>query len=108
MKTIYKKLVEIKLSYKEDRYCCKTMSISNDKSSIDKKIWKYSSINPRHDKTISLRFDSIFKGLKIPLYILYFITFECFAFKKGLNQTFWDTKDLCTQINKMDNSKYYK
>ena len=42
------------------------MNFSNDKTVIYKKIWRCTSTNPKNDKNISIRIDSIYEVLKVP------------------------------------------
>ena len=73
--------------YKEYKcqVCYKLMKLSTHKTVIYKKIRRYTSTNQKNDKKINIRIDSIYEGLKVPLYILYFITFECFAPNKSIS-----------------------
>ena len=78
--------------------CEKKMNISKDKAFLDKKIFRCVSNCPKHDEKISLRINSVYENIKIPLFMLYFITFECYSFNKSINKTLLDVKDLSNQI----------
>ena len=74
---IYNNLVNMKIlvNHYSCPICFKKMNISNDKGVLDKKVFCCVSNNPKHDKNISLRINSVFENIKAPLFILYFVTF---------------------------------
>ena len=81
------------------------MNISNDNGVLDKKVFLSVSSNPKHDKKISLRIKSVFENIKAPLFIFYFITFECFFINESINKTLIEVKELCKQLNKNSTTK---
>lgn len=56
-------------------------------------------------KKISLRINFVYENIKVPLFILYFITFECFKINKSINKALRDVKDLCSQRNEINSTK---
>ena len=72
----------------------------NDNSTIDKKIFRCSGNNPDHDSKINIRKNSIYEGFQIPLFILYYLTLECFPFNKGVNKSLIEIDEICKKINK--------
>ena len=99
---IYKKLIDIHLLQKEFQCakCGKIMVMVNDNSTIDKKIFRCRGNNPIHDSKINIRKNSIYEGFQIPLYILYYLTLECFPFNVGVNKSLIEIDGLCKKINK--------
>ena len=60
------------------------MNIFKDKAFLDKKIFLCVSNYPKHDEKISLRINSVYENIKVPLLMLCFITFKCLALIKAL------------------------
>ena len=81
--------------------CHNRMKLSNDNSVLDKKLWRCKSTSPKHYIKKNLRINSIFENIKVPLSLLYFITFECFSMNKGINKTLLEEKDLSAQIKEI-------
>ena len=63
------------------------------------------SNNPKYDKKISLRINSVFENIKALLFILYFVTFEYFFINKSINKALIEVKELCKQLNKICTTK---
>ena len=99
---IYKKLIDIHLLQKEFQCekCGKIMVMVNDNSTTDKKIFRCRGNNPKHDSKINIRKNSIYEGFQIPLFILYYLTLECFPFNKGVNKSLIEIDEICKKINK--------
>ena len=99
---IYQKLTDIHLLQKEFKCdkCGKTMVMVNDNSAIDKKIFRCRGNNPKHDIKINIRKNSIYEEFQIPLFILYYLTLECFPFNKGVNKSLIEIDEICKKINK--------
>lgn len=79
--------------------CGKNMRLASDKASIDNKVWRCRSKNPKHDVKISIPVNSIFEGVKVKLNILYFLIFNCFTYNKSINKSYNDVKDLSQHLN---------
>ena len=103
---IYKKLIDIHLLQKEFQCakCGKIMVMVNDNSTIDKKIFRCRGNNPKHDIKINIRKNSIYEEFQIPLFILYYLTLECFIFNKGVNKSLIEIDEICKKINKPSTS----
>ena len=103
---IYTKLVNLKLL--ENNYrcpkCYNYMKLTKDNSFIDKKVWRCTSSNPKHDVKINVRINSIYEGLQVKLFILYFLIFECFLLHKSIKKSYLDLKDLCSQLGQQASS----
>ena len=99
---IYNKLLQmhiLKKGFKCEK-CGKEMKIANDNSTLDKKIFRCRGNNPSHDCKINIRKDSVYEGFQIPLFILYYLTFECFAFNKSVSKSLLEINEICLKINK--------
>lgn len=75
------------------------MKIESISQYIDKFIWRCRSKNHLHDIKKNIRTDySIIKGYKIPLNVLYYLTFKCFINNYSINKTYITNKYLCELI----------
>ena len=103
----YKKLSDVHLLQKEYKYkkWGKTMLMINDKSTIDKKIFRCRGNNPKHDSKINIGKNSIYEDFQIPLFILYYLTLECFPFNKCVTKYLIEIEEICKKINKPSTNK---
>ena len=103
---IYNKLTQFNILRKAFNCtkCGKEMKIVNDNSTLDRKIFRCRGNNPKHDCKTNIRKDSIYEDFQIPLFILYYLTFECFAFNKSVSKSLLEINEICIKINKPSTS----
>lgn len=104
---IINKLFELQILKKEPicEKCGGKMKLENDNQYLDKKVWRCRSKNPKHDVKRNIRVNSVYEIFNVPLFILYFLTFECFSLNKKINKSLIDVKDLCSQLGKPATTK---
>ena len=70
------------------------MKLENDNQYLDKKVWRCLQKSPKHDVKRNIRVNSVYEIFNVLLFILYFLTFECFSLNKKINKSLIDVKDL--------------
>ena len=94
--------------------CNGLMNLVKNNASCDKVIWRCNKINPKHDRTINIRFESIFAGFLIKIQIpIIFLLFYCISENITINSANEKCKEFCTQlglenISKDSISKFYR
>ena len=73
----------------------KSMKMEHNNQYIDKFIWRCHSSNPYHDIKKNIRCGSLLESIKVPLNIIYYLTFKCFLDKYSLNKTYVMNEDFC-------------
>ena len=71
------------------------MKMEHNNQYIDKFIWRCRSSNPCHDIKKNIRSGSLLESIKVPLNIIYYITFKCFLDKYSLNKTYLMNEEFC-------------
>ena len=75
--------------------CSKKMKLESNKQYIDRYVWRCRVTNPLHDIKKNIRSDSIFESIKIPINVVYYLTFKCFINHYSLNKTYNDNMSFC-------------
>lgn len=79
----------------ECNICMKKMLRKEYKSYIDGLIWRCRGRNPILDNRMSIARDSIFENIRVPLQVLYFLTFYCFIENYSIEKSFIEVKSFC-------------
>ena len=75
------------------------MKLLSDKSSIDNIILRCCLKESKHDSKISISQNSIYEVIKVNLFTINILSFNCFfSCNKIINKAYNVVKDLCNQI----------
>lgn len=61
-------------------------------------VWRCRSLNPSHDIKLNIRTKSLFADIRIPLNVIYYLTFKYFITKMSINKTTVHIKEFCATL----------
>ena len=78
--------------------CGKFFTLKEDNKYIDGYAWRCRGRNPPHDIRFNIRKDSVFELSRLPIQILFFLTYYCFLENKGITKSVIECNNFTKQI----------
>lgn len=79
--------------------CNEQMKLEKNKQYLDNYCWRCRSKNPQHDIKYNIRKNSIFENIKIPLSLIYYLSFKCFIENMSTNKSLTNSEELCKKLH---------
>ena len=71
------------------------MKLEKNTQYMDNYCWRCRSKNPQHDIKYNIRKNIIFENIKIPLSLIYYLSFKCFIENMSTNKSLTNSEELC-------------